>query len=206
MEGFLLGLGSGTACMAYCYPVLLPYILSEGKALRAGYGRLAFFLAGRLMGYIAIGAVSGAIGGLLTLSKTGAAYVAQGTTLLIALLLILRPLLRRKKRCDAMCIQPQRDSRQKDWWFPLVLGLCTGLSICPPFMMGVTRAFLSGGIWQGITFFLFFYGGTLVYFLPLPLAGLIGKKINIRFIADIAMVLMGFYYLYIGVIGIIALI
>ena len=71
--------------------------------------------------------------------------------------------------------------------------------------MGITRAFSTGDIWQGIVFFLFFYGGTLVYFLPLPLAGLIGRKIDIKFIADIAMVLMGLYYLYRGAVGIISI-
>lgn len=201
MEGFLLGLGSGTACMAYCYPVLLPYILSEGKDLRLGYGRLVLFLAGRLIGYIAIGAVSGAVGGLL--DENINTYIAPVATLLIAVLLILRPLLGKRKRCDALCAQRQSAS-PKGWYFPLSLGLCTGLSICPPFLMGITRAFAAGDIWGGISFFLFFYGGTLVYFLPLPLAGLIGKKIDIRFIADIAMVLMGVYYLYRAAIGIIS--
>ena len=206
MEGFLLGLGSGTACMAFCYPILLPYILSEGKDLRQGYGRLAFFLGGRLVGYIAVGAVSGAVGGLLLHDGKVSSLIAQGATLLIALLLILRPLLRKRDHCGALCARRQQSTPSRGWWFPISLGLCTGLSICPPFLMGVTRAFATGDIWRGILFFLFFYGGTLVYFLPLPLAGLVGKKIDIKFIADIAMVLMGLYYLYRATIGIISLI
>jgi len=204
MEGFLLGLGSGTACMAYCYPVLLPYMLSEGKDLRQGYGRLALFLTGRLIGYIAIGAVAGAVGGLL--DGEVSSLIASGATLLIAVLLILRPLLRKRHRRDALCTRQPQPVFSQGWYFPLLLGLCTGLSICPPFLMGITRAFAAGGIWQGVVFFIFFYSGTLVYFLPLPLAGLVGKKIDIGFIADIAMVLMGLYYLYRAIITLIPLI
>lgn len=202
MEGFLLGLGSGTACMAYCYPVLLPYIVSEGKNLRRGYGGLALFLAGRLIGYIAVGAVSGAVGGLL--GGQVSAYIAPGATLLIAVLLILRPVLGKRHCRQDLC--PRQPHSTRGWWFPISLGLCTGLSVCPPFLMGITRAFATGDIWRGILFFLFFYGGTLVYFLPLPLAGLIGRKTDIRFIADIAMILMGLYYLYRAAIGIISII
>lgn len=203
MEGFLLGLGSGTACMAYCYPALIPYILSEGKELRAGYMRLVLFLVGRLIGYIAIGAAAGAVGSLIAPGSAVATFIGTAATLFIALLLILRPLLRRREQRNDECIRKDLTTRSRGFWFPFSLGLFTGLSICPPFLMGITRALVLGSLWHGILFFLLFYTGTLVYFLPLPLAGLLGKKIDIRFIADAAMVIMGIYYLYLGLSGII---
>ncbi len=32
-EGFILGLSTGAVCVAYCGPVLLPFILGEGTTI-----------------------------------------------------------------------------------------------------------------------------------------------------------------------------
>ncbi|MCX5645541.1 MAG: hypothetical protein NTZ17_12835 [Phycisphaerae bacterium] len=51
-EGFLLGIASGGVCLAYCAPVLVPYLLSEGNTLRRSVISVGGFLAGRLIGYL----------------------------------------------------------------------------------------------------------------------------------------------------------
>ncbi len=33
LDGFILGLSNGAACMAYCAPVLIPYLMGEGRGI-----------------------------------------------------------------------------------------------------------------------------------------------------------------------------
>ncbi|MQY80385.1 MAG: hypothetical protein GH151_14555 [Bacteroidetes bacterium] len=33
MEALLLGLGTGTSCLLYCGPIIVPYLLAEGGSL-----------------------------------------------------------------------------------------------------------------------------------------------------------------------------
>ena len=52
MEGFFLGLANGTVCVAYCAPVLVPYMLGKGENTIENYNTLVKFLLGRLLGYM----------------------------------------------------------------------------------------------------------------------------------------------------------
>jgi hypothetical protein len=52
-QGFLLGLANRGVCLAYCAPVLVPYLLGEGGTLRRGAVSVGGFLGGRLVGYLA---------------------------------------------------------------------------------------------------------------------------------------------------------
>ena len=53
MQDFLLGLSSGATCVAYCAPVLIPYLLGEGRSVPQNFSALLQFLLGRLLGYLA---------------------------------------------------------------------------------------------------------------------------------------------------------
>ena len=55
MQAFLLGLSYGAVCVAYCAPVLVPYLLGEGNRTWRNYAVLLRFLAGRLLGYLLFG-------------------------------------------------------------------------------------------------------------------------------------------------------
>ena len=50
LEGFILGLSSGVACIATCAPVLIPYLLGEGKGIVHNCWVTGQFLLGRLVG------------------------------------------------------------------------------------------------------------------------------------------------------------
>jgi hypothetical protein len=52
LDGFILGLSNGVACMATCAPVLIPYLLGEGKGIVRNYWVTGQFLFGRLLGYL----------------------------------------------------------------------------------------------------------------------------------------------------------
>ena len=52
LEGFMLGLSNGAACITYCAPMLLPYLLGEAKGILRSSVLTAQFLSGRLVGYL----------------------------------------------------------------------------------------------------------------------------------------------------------
>jgi hypothetical protein len=54
-EGFILGLSTGAVCVAYCGPVLLPFILGEGTTVIQNAKSVGLFLGGRLLAYILVG-------------------------------------------------------------------------------------------------------------------------------------------------------
>jgi sulfite exporter TauE/SafE len=81
MQGFLLGLANGTTCLTFCAPVLVPFLLEEGKNVRQNLMTVLKFLGGRLGGYMLFGLLAWATGSLLLRTTSyqglviGAAYV-----------------------------------------------------------------------------------------------------------------------------------
>ncbi|MFL7807625.1 MAG: sulfite exporter TauE/SafE family protein, partial [Anaerolineae bacterium] len=71
MQGFLLGLANGTTCLTFCAPVLVPYLLGEGKGVRKNLLTLLQFLIGRLGGYMLFGLAAWATGSLLLGATAG---------------------------------------------------------------------------------------------------------------------------------------
>ena len=80
-EGLLLGLSTGAMCLAYCGPVLIPYLLAEGKNVRRSAYYLILFLSGRMFAYIIVGFLVGLLGttliqpSKLTMHVTGVIYM-----------------------------------------------------------------------------------------------------------------------------------
>ena len=52
LRGFFLGLSSGTVCLFSCAPVLVPYLLGEGRRTGGNFLSLGLYLAGRLAGWM----------------------------------------------------------------------------------------------------------------------------------------------------------
>ena len=60
-SGFILGLSTGVVCLAYCGPVLIPFLMGEGKGVYKNIGSVSLFLLGRL------GATGGTLRALFSL-------------------------------------------------------------------------------------------------------------------------------------------
>ena len=61
-DGILLGLSTGFVCLAYCGPVLIPFLLGENKSIAGNTLNVVLFLSGRLLAYIITGLAAGIIG------------------------------------------------------------------------------------------------------------------------------------------------
>jgi sulfite exporter TauE/SafE len=194
-EGLLLGLSTGSFCAISCAPVAIPFLFSEKiDGWRQNAGLVGWMLFGRLIAYIGVGFLVGALGGfavryldpdlqrrLLAVSNTliGALMVASG-------LMHNAPGL---KFCRAF------RSVYRPTWGSFLYGLFTGLNICPPFFLAASRVFGAGSGWTGMVYFAMFFLGTSVYFLPLLGVHLIRDRLEtVRLVARLVLILIGGYF------------
>jgi len=204
-SGFLLGLGTGVVCLAYCGPVLIPFLMGEGKGISGNLGSVSLFLGGRLIAYLIIGLLSGIIGdALLQPSKEktvffGILYIA------LSVLLISYGFFRFREVCLGKSNTKLNRKFGHRWPFvvPLTGGFATGLNLCPPFLMAITGAVETGKIADSLMFFFMFFLGTTLYFIPLPFIGFFRRQQALKIIGKFAAILAGFIYLYKGVMMII---
>ena len=202
-EGFLLGLSTGVVCLAYCGPMLLPYLMAESGGLKRSYLLVAVFLTGRLMAYLITALLAGLIGqSVLQQSETrsiltGVAYI------LLAILLIVYGFHHFKEVCLGKSIANSGingTEKQHRFIVPLTGGFLTGINICPPFLLAITGAIDTGSIAGSIIFFLAFFSGTSVFFIPMPFFGIFKRQYVLRIIGKFAALLAGFLYFYKGLV------
>lgn len=196
-EGFILGLSTGIYCLGACGPFFVPYLLAEGKGkIKTNLGYILEFMLGRLIAYLLFA---------LVVSFVGTRYQTEVPPKLLSLALIFSSLL---------LIAYALTKNIPQWRFcnwltahfhisrmPFFLGFLVGFNICPPFVVGLMRLLEISNMMHGALFFLSFFGGTSVYMLPLILLGPLAAWIErLRFIASLAAMLSGVWFLINGII------
>jgi len=202
MEAFLLGFSSGTVCLAYCAPVLVPFLLGEGQGIRRNALLLAEFLLGRLTGYLIFAVFAWAVGLVLFPTLAWRQVIFGVAYVLLSVLLVLYGFFNLKNWCAGERA-PHFLNRLTNKWpvrLPLTLGLLTGFNLCPPFLLALTRAANSIGILGSVRFFVFFFLGTAIYFLPMPFLGAFRSFRILRTVGRLACGIMGIYYFYLGIV------
>lgn len=199
-EALVLGLSTGTVCSLHCIPSSLPFLSAGDLEGKPYIIRTALFLTGRLLGYAAFGAILGILG-LLTFEAIGESlYVAINgwSNFGIGVLLLFSGILfqlKGKKICQVMA------KYGTNRFGALFLGLITGINICPPFLAASSRAFSMGSVVLGVLYFLLFFVGTSIYFIPLFLLPILKKyKKQINILSRMTLIFMGLYFVYKGVI------
>jgi len=214
-EPLALGLSTGTWCVMYCAPVLLPFLLGrEGLSHRKNISLIGLFLCGRLASYIALGFALG-LSGLLVLeffdpvlarNLSSIAYIFCGLVLLSS---GFAPRLLARFGCGKKTGEASGCIRSRIFTFisgdrmtALFSGICVGLHICPPFWTAAFRSASSGTPLGGAMYFLMFYIGTLPFFLPLlGLPFLSGYSGIFKRIARMTQILVGgYFFVFIGLI------
>jgi len=205
MKGLLLGLASGANCLATCAPMLLALLAADAGTNRHRYGSLGFFLLGRAVAYAALGALAWRFGSAIQQWPTWHSLILGLALMTCAVLLLwygFGPSPAEQKREGRLppCVN-RRSYRTPG--LALAGGVLTGINPCAPVLLAFTAAAQSGALLEAITFFLWFFLGTAVYLLPLPLLGFVGRWDRLRLVARFAVGLMGAYYLYAGLLLII---
>lgn len=201
MKGFLLGLANGTICLAYCTPVLIPFLLGEGQTIRRNYLELSQFLLGRLFGYIIFAILAWALN-LLVLQQNGLRNLILGISYcFLAVLLIFYCFNKTKSFCAAEHVNQRlpRFLTNNHILFPISFGFLTGLNLCPPFLLAFTSAIAGGSLVNSLIFFSTFFLGTSLYFIPLPVLGLFNRREVLKTVGKFAAGIIGCYYFYLGI-------
>jgi sulfite exporter TauE/SafE len=154
IEGFLLGLAVSPLCLAYCAPILAPFVTSEEKLKIKGTTRLlVLFLLGRLVGYVVIGFLTGIAGSALF--KNGKSMFPAIITIVTGMILFFYGLL---KNFPGLKLCSYFGNKNSSIIFMPILGLLTGLNICPPFVAAIIRGVNPWGHSRGgVLFYCFFY-------------------------------------------------
>jgi sulfite exporter TauE/SafE len=202
MEALLLGLSTGTSCLVFCGPVIIPYLLGEGISVRRSLVDILIFLGSRFIVYILLGLLAAIVGQTFFRTQvfreiiTGSAYIILSVTLVIYSFLRIKPLCMLKNFREI----PVNQADRRTFAVPLIGGLVTGLSLCPALLLAFTGAASEGSILKSISYFIFFYIGTTVYFLPLIFLGLIHGRNVIHIIGKFAAGIAGIFFFIKGII------
>lgn len=192
-EGFMLGLATGTTCLATCGPVYAPYLMQYERNFLKSLFALLEISAGRFITYVVIGIIAGFIGS--SIANIEREYFTSIAYILFSLFLLLTTF--RTSRKDRCC--------QTGKWAgitdrPLLLGLLTGINFCPSFLLAATKAIDHSGPLAGVVLFSSFFVGTSLFLLPLSFFGYFGIKKQFRIIARICAILISAWFIWHGAI------
>lgn len=200
-EALVLGLASGPACVASCGPVLVPSLLAERAGLRLNSRYLSLFLATRLLGYLLFAAVAWELGALVSLRPPARSFVFAVIHLLLAFVLLMYAY-SAGRACTHSCASSElvtigagKNHRISG---AAVLGFLTGVSLCPPFVAAGVRAAEAASMAAALLFFAVFFLGTSAWFVPFAAVGWVRRKEGVTTVARMTMVLIAFYYFYVG--------
>jgi len=195
-DSLILGLGSGSACLATCGIVMFPYLMAGS----AGAGRIAadlsLFLLTRLIVYMILATVSWYFGRVV-LTNTFIRNILPGFLYVFfaAMLIWYSIANKRTGACPAGIVSTVNNRKL----VPVLLGVINSLGFCPSLYImltkGATQGTLAGSY---LTFFAFFIGSS-AWFIPLPLAGKIRKKEVLRTVGIMATGLAGMIFMIKGI-------
>ncbi len=201
MEGFFLGISSGTVCLAHCLPVMVPYFLGEANGVKRSVLGLMQFLLGRFMGYVLFGCVAWIAGRFLFHSSANRELLFGVVYLILSLLMAFYGLFGAKERCKINHYNHVigRFFTDKKWVIAVALGFLTGINFCPPFLLAFSSSAHTGdSLFQSVVYFVQFFLGTALYFIPVVLLGFGNLLAKLRTIGKMTAVVMALYFFYKG--------
>ena len=200
LEAVLLGLSTGTYCSMYCGPVLIPFLCGTEKvSYKRNAGLTGAFLGARLVMYFILGAVFGAMGLLVqeffdpsfARRLSVFAYLFCGLVLLFNSLGVRFPW---TKECGWK--GPSLKMVGNDFMTAILAGLAVGMHICPPLWTAIVRSVFGGNGIPGLFYLVFFYIGSLPFFIPLLGIPFVAKRsAAIRQVARISQFLIALYFI-----------
>lgn len=184
-SGFLAGLSVGVYCLGLCLPIFLPILMSQKRTVKSSFKLVLEFSLGRLAGYLIFALIIGGLGQLVK-SPLVHLVVALGNIWTGILMIFWGLGSLDKKFC------PVKKFKTIKW--PILLGLLTGVNVCPPFIASLTHVFNFQDVLQSVVYFLMFFLGTSSYIIPSALLGVFTKGSFVNKLAQVSGVLVGLYF------------
>ena len=202
-EALVLGLATGPVCLATCGPVVLPWMMVQPRGVRLHSRQLFLFLAARLAGYLVFAAAVWLVGSAIPHAWSGRSWIFGGIELLLAGALVAYAAGWPHRRCAAAkttsglveigeAPRPMRSGA-------LALGFLTGINLCPPFLVAGVRAAQLEHLSAALLFFVCFFAGTAVWFLPFLSLGFVQRTPAVVTVARMVAVLLACWYGFSGV-------
>jgi hypothetical protein len=194
IEGFLLGLANGGSCLTYCSPVLLPLFMSSGDGVKGTSWKLTQFLIGRYLGYLIFAVAAWSLRRWIVPSGLMGEMIQAIVQLIMAVLLLYFGIAAPKASCAMEWAGYRWGWRHKIFKFSFSMGFLTGMNLCPPFIALFTGSLLTNGLLSAFWLFSSFFIATSIFFLPFPLLGIFRRNKAIKFVGQMAALLVGGYY------------
>jgi len=191
-DSLILGLSSGSACLATCGMVMFPYLMAGSAGVKRIAIDLSLFLITRFAVYFVLATLSWYFGQAL-FSNTVVRNIVPGILYIIfAVMLVWYSIGKnRKPDCPAKIVKTVNNHRL----VPILLGLVNSLGFCPALFIILTKGATQWTLVQSYIAFLAFFIGSSIWFLPLPLAGRIRKKEVLKNIGILATGLAGIIFM-----------
>jgi hypothetical protein len=199
-DSLILGLSSGSACIATCGVVMFPYLMSGSAGVKRIALDLALFLMTRFLVYFMLATLSWYFGQALFSNPVVRNIVPGILYMIFAVLLVWYSISKNSNPdCPAKFLKTVNNHRL----VPILLGIVNSLGFCPALFIILTKGAAQGTLIQSYIAFLAFFIGSSLWFLPLPLAGKIRKKEVLRNIGILATGLAGIIFMIKGLTNII---
>jgi sulfite exporter TauE/SafE len=195
-DAFILGLSSGSACLATCGMVMFPYLMAGSSGVRRITTDLSVFLITRLVAYFILATLAWYFGQAFFSDPLIRNIVPGVLYIVFAVMLVWYSIDKsRNPACPAKIVNTVNNRRL----VPLFLGIVNSLGFCPALFIIMTKSATQGTIVQSYLAFLAFFVGSSLWFLPLPLAGKVKKKEVLSTIGLMATGLAGIIFMIRGI-------
>ena len=199
-ESLILGLSSGSACLATCGMVMFPYLMAGSAGVKRIAVDLTLFLLTRFIVYFILATLAWYFGQTIFINPFVRNIVPGILYIVFAVMLVWYSISKsRKPDCPAKIVRTVNNRRL----IPVLLGLVNSLGFCPALFIILTKGATEGTILQSYLAFLAFFIGSSLWFLPLPLAGKIQQKEFLKNIGILATGLAGIIFMIKGLTNII---
>ena len=208
--GFLtLGLLGGFGhCVGMCSPFVLfvsRRYVAPGSGRAAAFAAQLWYTAGRVVTYAALGAMAGALGGVVQLAGAllglqRAASVVAGTVLVVSALAALSDLVPGLYSGGSLFARVAARLKTRVPGHPFAVGLFLGLLPCGLLYSAVIAAVSRGGPLQGAAALALFGVGTAPALLGLSLADelLARNRVLVNRLSQVFLLAMGAWFLWTG--------
>ncbi len=191
-DSFILGLSSGSACLATCGIVLFPYLMAGSAGTLRIVFDLSIFLLTRLVIYFILATLAWHFGQVIFINPVVRTIVPAVLYIVFAIMLVWYSIDNsRNTDCPARIVRKVNNHRL----VPIMLGIVNSLGFCPALLIILTKSATQGTIIQSYIAFLAFFAGSSIWFFPLPLAGRIRKKDVLKKIGILATGLAGIIFM-----------
>jgi len=191
-DSFILGLSSGSACLATCGIVMFPYLMAGEAGVKKIAIDLSLFLLTRFVIYFMLATFAWHFGQAFFNNPVVRNIIPGILYIIFAILLVWYSINKnRNPACPAKIIKSVSDRRL----VPVFLGVVNSLGFCPALFLILTKSAIQVTLAQSYIAFLAFFVGSSLWFLPLPLAGRIRRKEVLKNIGILATGLAGIIFM-----------